>query len=116
LGTNRNFFLSYDLNGSTPSHAEMDKHLRKLPCPVERVLETVWYVHTLWNEAALYTYVNSILSVNDRVLVIEATDAMMRNLLVPNQSVQKLWQLPLVLPAAPRPPAMRRPALALSGR
>ena len=116
MGTNRNFFFSYDLNGKAPSHADMDKHIRKLPCNVERVLETVWFIHTLWDKSSLYNYLNSILSQNDRVLLVEAEDAVMRNLLVPNQTIQNEWRAPLVLPALTRPPVMRPLVNALSGR
>lgn len=87
-----NFFASYDLNGPRPSHREMDEHLKKLgPC-VHRVLETVWYVKTSKSQKELYTYMNSILSNNDRVLIIEASDCTWRNLLIPDETLQKCWR------------------------
>ncbi|MBN9310510.1 hypothetical protein [Devosia sp.] len=116
MGITRNFFLSYDLNGKSPTHAEMDKHLHKLGCPVDRVLETVWFVHTLWDRQTLYNYANSILSVNDRLLVIESLGATMRNLLVPDGKVGALWDVPLVVPAAPLQPAVTAASLARFGR
>ena len=108
MGSEQNFFFSYDLNGTAPSHAEMDKHIRKLPCNVERVLETVWFIHTLWDKWSLYNYLNAILSQNDRVLLVEAGDAVLRNLLVPTLTIQNEWRAPLVLSALPRPPIMRQ--------
>lgn len=86
-----NYFVSYDLNGQRPAHKEMDDHLKKLgPC-VHRVLETVWYIRTNLNKQQLYDYMNSILSTNDRILVIEASDAIWRNLLVPDKAVLDCW-------------------------
>lgn len=87
-----NYFVSYDLNGQAPTHAQMDAHLNKLggPC-VHRVLETVWYVKYGGALDQLYAYVNSILSNNDRLLVIDANNAQIRNLLVTNDAVIKCW-------------------------
>lgn len=76
-----NYFVSYDLNGSHPTHAEMDEHLEELGECVGRVLETVWYVKYSGELKELYDYVNSICSKNDRVLVIKARSCRYRNLL-----------------------------------
>ena len=86
-----NYFVSYDLNGRSPTHAEMDEHLKKLGKCVHRVLETVWYVRTTKTKDDLYKYVNSILSTNDRVLIIAASDCTWRNLLVLDSSIQNCW-------------------------
>ncbi len=88
-----NYFVSYDLNGKTPTHAEMDEHLKKLgkKC-IHRVLETVWYVNYAGTLQQLADYVNSILSSNDRLLVIEAIDCRLRNLLVPDKTIQDCWK------------------------
>ncbi len=86
-----NYFASYDLNGQRPSHKEMDDHLKRLgPC-VHRVLETVWYIRSNMTKEQLYDYMNSILSSNDRILVIEAANCIFRNLLVPDKSVLDCW-------------------------
>lgn len=85
-----NFFVSDDLNGNTPTHAQMDVHLKKLG-RVNRVLETVWYVGGGFSKEQVFDYANSVLNVNDRLLVIEADDARMRNLLVQNEHLQKAW-------------------------
>ena len=86
-----NFYASYDLNGQRPTHKEMDDHLKKLgPC-VHRVLETVWYVKTNKTRSELYTYMQSILSNNDRALIIEASDANFRNLLVSDKTFLDCW-------------------------
>ena len=87
-----NYFVSYDLNGQRPAHAEMDQHLAKLGSCVHRVLETVWYVRTSKSLTEMYEYVNNFVSPNDRVLIIEATDCWMRNLLVPVESIQNCWR------------------------
>lgn len=86
-----NYFVSYDLNGLTPTHAQMDAHLKSLgPC-VHRVLETVWYVKYAGTMDQLYNYTNSILSNNDRVLIIHANNATMRNLLTDSESINSCW-------------------------
>jgi len=79
-----NFILSYDLNGPRPSHAEMDKHLGLLGAGFvqARVLETVWYVAGPTTVDRLRNYVQSILSANDQVLVVEASRAAWANLKV----------------------------------
>lgn len=87
-----NYFVSYDLNGQHPTHPEMDAHLKKLgPC-VYRVLETVWFVRNARSRDQMYGYVGSICSDNDRVLIVVASDAMWRNLLVSTEAMQKCWE------------------------
>jgi hypothetical protein len=89
-----NYFASYDLNGQRPTHREMDEHLKKLgPC-VHRVLETVWYIRTSKSRDELYQYMNSILSNNDRILVIVASDCTWRNLLVSDEAIKNCWNKP----------------------
>jgi hypothetical protein len=86
-----NYFVSYDLNGARPTHAEMDEHLKKLGKCVHRVLETVWFVPTSTTKEGVYNYANRILSDNDRLLVIDAQDGIWRNLLVSNETMQGCW-------------------------
>lgn len=86
-----NYFLSYDLNGKHPTHAEMDEHLKGLNGTVRRVLETVWYVHTSLSMSDVFDHANDILSGNDRLLVIHANNARMRNLLVPSEKIVDDW-------------------------
>ena len=86
-----NYFVSYDLNGRSPTHAEMDVHLKKLGRCVHRVLETVWYVETSKSQTDLFSYVESVLSANDRILVIEASNCRWRNLLVADKAMQDCW-------------------------
>lgn len=88
-----NYFASYDLNGQRPTHSEMDDHLKRLgPC-VHRVLETVWYIRSDRTKEQLYQYMNSILSDNDRILVIVASDCIWRNLLIPDQTLKNCWNM-----------------------
>lgn len=86
-----NYILSYDLNGSTPTHAQMDKHIHAYATEYGRILETVWYIRTPAALKDVYEYMNSILSKNDRIVVIEAKDMYMRNLLISVDSIQKAW-------------------------
>jgi hypothetical protein len=87
-----NYIVSYDLNGRVPTHAQMDKHIAKKPGWVRgRVLETVWYVGTTDTQADVYNHFNSVLSTNDRLLVVTATDGLFRNLLIKDESLKKGW-------------------------
>ena len=86
-----NYFVSYDLNGDVPTHKQMDKHMSEAGWSRGRVLETVWYVGTNDDLATVFSHVNSILSVNDQLLVVEASDANFRNLLIGTESLQHAW-------------------------
>jgi len=83
-----NFFVSYDLNGPHPTHAQMDKHLQAVAGVYGRVLETVWYLSYGGTRQQLLAYVDKILSPNDRVLVVEAQGATWRNLLINDASLK----------------------------
>ena len=87
-----NYFISYDLNGTTPTHKQMDEHIKKLGRCTHRVVETVWYVHSSGTKEAIYNYVNAKLSQNDSLIVIDANDAIFRNLLVSKETIQNCWR------------------------
>ena len=89
----QNYIISYDLNGPTPSHKQMDDHLRKGSEVYGRILETVWYARSSGTPKEVFDYVNLILSVNDRLIVVAASDAWFRNLLISNPSLQENWRL-----------------------
>lgn len=87
-----NYIVSYDLNGSTPSHATMDKHIaKKTSWSHGRVLETVWYVGTSETLKQVYDHFNEILSANDRLLAVEAKTARFRKLLITDASLVSSW-------------------------
>lgn len=86
-----NYFVSYDLNGKVPTHAQMDAHLKKGGYGRGRILETVWFVKANADLDTVFNYVNSILSPNDRLIVILAENAMFRNLLIPNKILVDAW-------------------------
>lgn len=86
-----NFILSYDLNGSKPSHSEVDAHLEKLGATRGRVLESVWYVGCDTTAEKLVDYMDQILGDEDQILVVEASDAAWRNLLITDESMQEAW-------------------------
>lgn len=87
-----NYIVSYDLNGPNPSHATMDAHMRKQNWTCGRILETVWYVGTSITVKGVYDHVNSILSANDRLIVVEAGEAAFRNLLIGKESFLEAWK------------------------
>ena len=86
-----NYIVSYDLNGPSPSHAVMDKHMEKAGWTRGRILETVWYVGTPQNLSEVASYVGSILSKNDRLVVVAAADMQFRNLLVNNEAMKQAF-------------------------
>lgn len=87
----QNYIVSYDLNGPVPTHAQMDAHIAKFAVEYGRILETVWYVRSGLSCEAVYNYMNSILSPNDRIIVVDAKDMWMRNLLLDIPSIQQAW-------------------------
>lgn len=86
-----NYIVSYDLNGSTPTHTQMDKHMEAAGYARARILETVWYVASSANLASVYNHINSVLSKNDRLIVIEASEAQCKNLLISSDNFTKAW-------------------------
>lgn len=86
-----NYIASYDLNGPHPTHAEMDKHIETAGWARARILETVWYIGTRDTHEKVYEHINSILSSNDQLIVIDAREAIFRNLLVSSQSLKEAW-------------------------
>lgn len=86
-----NFIVSYDLNGSVPSHKQMDEHLEKIGAARARILETVWYVGAWLARGDLCRHVRLILSPNDQLIVAEAKDASFVHLLVDDQAFIDAW-------------------------
>lgn len=86
-----NYIVSYDLNGTVPTHAEMDQHMEDAGWARARILETVWYVGTKQNRKEVYDHINSILSKNDQIIVVRARGGVFRNLLIKNKRFESLW-------------------------
>lgn len=86
-----NFILSYDLNGPTPSHKQMDDHLAKIGAARGRILETVWYVGSSLTLTQLLDHVRLILSENDLLFLVEGKEATWTKLLVSDQSLRDAW-------------------------
>ncbi|ODS57246.1 MAG: hypothetical protein ABS40_06760 [Agrobacterium sp. SCN 61-19] len=86
-----NFIFTYDLNGTLPSHKAMDDHIIGLGFPCGRILETVWYIKypgTLESLTALFT---SILSPNDRYVLVDANRMSFNNLLIKHADITQTW-------------------------
>ncbi len=86
-----NYIVSYDLNGPKPTHAEMDKHMKKAGWIRARILNTVWYVGTLQTRNQVYDHVNALLSENDQIIVVDGSAATFHNLLVEDDSLKAAW-------------------------
>lgn len=86
-----NFIVSYDLNGDVPSHTQVDEALANLGAARGRILETVWYVGYSGSLETLFNAVDGLMTKNDQVAVIEASNMMYRNLLVTDNSIQANW-------------------------
>lgn len=87
-----NFIVTYDLNGSRPSHQEMDDHLRTLAANRGRILETVWWVDYPGTAAQLRDQVKTILGKEDLLLVIEAKSAAWTSLLVDRSAFKTAFE------------------------
>lgn len=87
-----NYLFSYDLNGSHPTHAEMDQHIKDSGWSVGRILETVWYIGTTQILTDVEEYVTSILSDNDPYIVADCHTAAFDNLLVTEESFLEAWR------------------------
>ena len=87
-----NYLGSYDLNGLTPTHKQMDDHIGRAGWDRGRVLETVWYIGSRSDLQTVYDHLHSILSDNDRLIVVEASEAAWRNLLITDDSLNDAWQ------------------------
>lgn len=87
-----NFIVTYDLNGPSPSHKEMDEFLSKLTANRGRVLETVWWVDYPGTAAQLRDRLKTILGKEDLLLVIEGKSAAWTELLVDGASLKQAWE------------------------
>lgn len=86
-----NYVVSYDLNGPSPSHKQMDDHLAMIGAARGRILETVWYVGYSGTQNQLLDHLKSILGKEDLIIVVEANSATWTKLLVDNQSLISAW-------------------------
>jgi hypothetical protein len=86
-----NYIFSYDLNGKRPTHEEMDKHLEASGWSVGRILETVWYIGAAATSEEVTEYATSILSGNDRYVLVTASHMTFENLLVEHKSLVEAW-------------------------
>jgi hypothetical protein len=87
-----NYIVSYDLNGPTPTHHEMDEHMGDAGWTRGRILETVWYVGTDQTETEVYQHINTILSEDDQLIVVCASSATFRDLLIDAESLEAAWE------------------------
>lgn len=87
-----NFVVTYDLNGQTPSHKQMDEHLARVGANRARVAETVWWVDYSGTAAQLRDYLRTILRAEDLLLVLAVSAAAWQNLLVTDQSFKTAFE------------------------
>lgn len=86
-----NLLVTYDLNGKTPTHAQVDKHLKALPCTYGRILETVWFVHGAFTADQLANYMRQIISRNDRLVVVQCSRGLFQNTLTGDGPLVRTW-------------------------
>ena len=77
-----NFIVTYDLNGPTPSHQEMDEFLARTGSNRARILETVWWLDYPGTVSDLRDHLKTILRNEDSLMVCKCTSAAWQNLLV----------------------------------
>lgn len=87
-----NYIITYDLNGPSPSHKQMDEFLEKLVAKRGRVLETVWWVDYAGTAPQLRDRLKTILGKEDLLLVIEAKSAAWTSLLVDEAALKTAWE------------------------
>lgn len=87
-----NYLVTYDLNGPTPSHKQVDEALEKLGADRGRILETVWYVGYSGSTRQLYDAAESLMSRNDQLIVVRCDDATWRNLLISDDWLLAAWE------------------------
>lgn len=83
------YIISYDLNGPTPSHKEMDQLIRMISAKAGRVLETVWWVDYAGTEVQLRNRLRTILRKEDRLFVCACPRAAWFNLLVTDVALKQ---------------------------
>jgi hypothetical protein len=76
------FVISYDLNGPTPTHTQMDEFIRQNTQRSGRILESVWWVDFVGTSAQLRDRLLTILCREDSVMVCKCQEAAWHNLLV----------------------------------
>ncbi len=86
-----NFIISYDLNGSDPSHHEVDELLGYLGTSRGRLLETVWWVDYNGTTSELRDALKTLLSDDDSLLVCLCSNAAWSNLLVDESELISRW-------------------------
>lgn len=88
-----NYFVAYDMKAiNRKRQDDIEAHLQDLGrLGIYRVLETVWYVQYPGTADQLGEYVDRILADDERLLVIDASDCRMRNLMVPSMKIQNCW-------------------------
>ena len=87
-----NYVVTYDLNGPSPSHKQMDDHLARVGARRARILETVWWVDYSGSAVQLRDYLQTILRKEDRLLVLAVSAAAWQGLLVPDQSFKDAFE------------------------
>jgi len=86
-----NFIVTWDLNGPTPSHAEMDELIRRVSIQWARILETVWWVNYSGTLQQLLNELKASIGGEDLLLVIEAKDAGWTKLLIDGKPLIDAW-------------------------
>jgi hypothetical protein len=83
------YLISYDLNGPSPSHKEMDDLIPRISAKAGRVLETVWWVDYPGTAVQLRNQLLTILRKEDRLFVCACPRAAWYNLLVTDESLKQ---------------------------
>lgn len=86
-----NFIVSYDLNGPTPTHKQVDDLLARVGAKRARVLETVWWVDYSGTPEQLRNHLQTIIRREDSILVCLCSAAAWSNLLVDSGSLVTAW-------------------------
>lgn len=83
------FLITYDLNGPSPSHKQMDDLIPKIAVTYGRILETVWWVDYSGTAAQLRDRLMSTLRKEDSLMVCECNSAAWHNLLINDAALKQ---------------------------
>ena len=83
-----NYIVSFEFSGPRLTDQDMDQHMGKAGWVRRKILESAWYVSADESTSDVFNRLQKTLSPNDRLIVVNAAEALWRNLLIPDASLQ----------------------------
>jgi hypothetical protein len=86
-----NLFIAYDLDKPGQNYAGVEKAIKSLGSWAHVQL-SVWYVHTPYGAQHAAQFIRKEMDSNDRLLVIDASDAYWYNPIAEEKFIQEHWR------------------------